>query len=1033
MEFLVLGPLEVRLSGQSVGIPGARQQKLLALLLLAANRLVPVERLVEELWDEPPQSARQQIHNAIGSLRRQLTTSPPDVRLESDGSGYRLAIPISSLDMHQFNSHLQLARQAELKGRPREAIELFQASLELWRGSAFSGLHANAIDTAATNLEEQRMSAIEDLMALRLKLGQARSIVGELRQLVTDNPLRESLRGHLMLALHACSRQADALAVYEEGRKILADELGIDPTPHIRQLHSSILRGEIHADSNRPTHQVVDETPAGPNPRLPTRENAYSRRSYLPRDIMDFSGRSAEISQLLTAVHSAEPTALVISAIDGMGGIGKTTLAVHLAWHIADEYPDGQYFADLHGFSPGLDPVTPEQALDNLLRDSGVPPELIPPTLEARSALWRAHLANQRALVVLDNAIDAHHVRPLLPGAADVLVLVTSRRKLTALDGAVPLSLDVLPQEDAVTIFNRVANRSRPDEESDAVAEVVDLCGRLPLAIRVAAARLRNRPTWKVADLVDRLTDHAKRIRFLETRDRSVMAALRLSYRYLQPDEQKLFRLLGLHPGKDFDAYTAAAMTGFSVEQAEHCLESLYDDNLLRQRVAGRFYFHDLVRDCSRQISLEFEDPSERKKTLMRALDYYWNCAVTWSKDLVNPVRDALPTIDSTALGTTREDCNKTPAEILNIEYENLMGIARFAFENDLYEHAWRLPCILFPLFAQRNNYGGESFSLLQGALEAARALADKPGESACLQALAEVCRERKSFTEAKAYLDQSLAIARSIDDRRRQASVLVAQGTLAVDEDRLGEAHTAYNSAEELLKKSDPESPIHTSIANNLGVICRDLGDFDEALRYLHRSIQILPHGEHSRRRLSRLWCIATVLHYQRKHREAIKEFELILSESSSEGYKKGQALALLGLCQAYRSIGRSMEAVDFGRRALSTAREFGFRKIECESLNALGEASFALKKIEHAEQVYEQARERAVAYESKRYEARAWEGFAHIALSRGRAVDAGQHWRKAVELYPDNMIDADFARHHLRFIDDRSTICFRCMPHDE
>lgn len=1024
MEFRILGPLEIRSSGQTIEIAGIRQQKLLALLVLSANQVIPDERIANELWETPPQSARQQIHNAVSSLRRKLAATgvATEAGILRTDVGYRMNIPSDSIDSYQFFQRTEEARAAAANGDLRQAADRYRAALRLWRGAALAGLHGTTITSVAASLDEQRLTAVEELIETRIRAGEPAAVVGELYELVGANPLRESLRGQLIHALHLVSRQADALAVYEEGRRILAEELGVDPSPRLRRLHAAILSGE---STGEPT-AAADAGPAAvPATTAPPPAGAPARRFFLPHDIRDFSGRAAELTRLLAAAKDTAPTALVISAIDGMGGVGKTTLAVHLAHRVADDYPDGQYFVDLHGFSPGVDPVPAEQALDTLLRDSGVPPELVPPGLDGRRALWRSHLAGKRALLVLDNAVDAEHVRVLLPGAAGVLVLVTSRRKLTALDGAVAMSLDVLTQAEAVTLFTQVVDRSAGDDLK-AVGEVVELCGRLPLAIRIAGARLRSRPMWQVADLVRRLQDQRQRARLLETEDRGVLAVLRVSYRYLQPDQQRAFRLLGAHPGTDFDAYLLAAVTGFSVDHAEDVLESLFDDNLVKQRTGDRFYFHDLVRDCARQIFGESEDPREQRIFWERLLDYYLHCAAKWCELLDNDTAHVTPRIQHPPENERAVGSAEQAVGALNTEYSNILAAARVAADQGFHGHAWQFPCVLQPLLRLRNNYGGASHSLFREGLRAARLLNDSRAEAACLVGLAAICRERKWIADAKDYIEQGLKAFRALGDHHGEAAQFVELGRLCLDDDLLKESRDAFVAADRLLTNV-PTSFVHASVANNLGVIYRDLGQFDLALQHLNRALAIVADDNHPRRRLLTSWNVAIVLYYQGRHEQAVTEFTRMLHTSTAMKFDQGRAAAMTGLAGVQRTLGSLSEAIESGRAALSLARQFGFWKVECEALNMLGEANLALNELDQAQQVFGHAREKAVQLASNRYEARALEGLAHVAIGRGDRALAEHHWEQAIRLYPDGMYDAGFARRHLASGAEEAR-CFRC-----
>ncbi|WP_282202156.1 AfsR/SARP family transcriptional regulator [Kitasatospora fiedleri] len=600
MEFLVLGALEARQSGVPVDVRGMRQQRLLALLLLNVGRVVPMDFLVDELWEDPPTSARPQVHNAIRDLRRVLAAG--EHRLVTADVGYRLAAPEDAVDANRFARKVREARAAERDGRFAEAIRLLQSAVDLWRGEAFAGIHCPAVTSAAVKLNEQRIAAVEDLMALRLKVGETSSLVGELTALLAEYPLRDSLRRSLMTALCRSGRQADALAVYDEGRRFLADELGLEPSPGLRALHAEILADGpgVHGAAAAPAEPPAPRTARGQEP--PGSPNC------LPHDLADFTGRAAESALLLEAVGRRAPGAPLMLAVDGMGGVGKTTLAVRLAHQLTGQFPDGQFFAALDGFDETRPPVPPIRALAALLRADGLRPEEVPASLEERSALWRARLAGRRCLLVLDDAADSAQVRPLLPGAGETLVLVTGRRKLSALDGAVALPLDVLPPSDAVELLARVAGRARVAREPARAAEAVALCGYLPLAVRIAATRLRDRPAWTVADLVERLADPARRARCLRTADRDLMALLRASYQYLDRAQQRFSRLMSRQGAESFDVQRAAALTGVSPDEAECFLDVLFEHNLVRQEASALFSFHSLIRDCSSALP---EPPAE--------------------------------------------------------------------------------------------------------------------------------------------------------------------------------------------------------------------------------------------------------------------------------------------------------------------------------------------------------------------------------------------------------------------------------------
>ena len=1012
MEFRILGPLEVRSGGHPIRIGGARQQRLLAQLLLAPNRIVPVERLIDEVWESPPQSVRQQLHNAVGSLRRTLAEHLPNVRITWTDVGYQLVVPKAAIDVNQFSSHVQAAKQAETEGRLADAVTGLRAALDLWRGDPLAGLGGASIENTAAVLHEKRLTAVEDLMSLRLRAGETSSVIGELRQHLAEHPLRDSLRISLMQALHRSGRQADALAVYDEGRRMLREQLGLDPSPRLRETHATVLRGTADA---------------APEPVLPEPHEISSRspaaRSYLPYDTNDFSGRTAELAELLAVINGTSPTAVAISAVDGMGGVGKTTLAVHLGHRIAADYPDGHYFIDLHGFTAGADPVSSERALDALLANSGLPPELVPSTLDGRSALWRSRMAGQRIVLIIDNAVDAAHVRPLLPGTAGALVVITSRRKLTALEGAIPMSLDVLPPEDAVTLFTRIVGVQRAAVDQAHVKIAVELCGYLPLAIRIAAARLRDRTGWTAADLVNRLRDHAQRTKFLQVEDRNVMAALKVSYRYLPPPRQRMFRLLGLNPAASFDAYVAAALTGLPLDEVEDHLDALFNDNLLKQNSPGRFHFHDLIRDCSRQLLAEEEDSAQQRDALARLLDYHLHTTHVWSQDLHNTIYRDAPRVDHVPEYVRTAHTAQQSLEFLNEEYGNITAVAQFAADNKWHRHAWQLACTVQPLL-KLHNYSGRAYELFKSGAEAARASGDVRGEAACLQGLSAVCRDHRSHDEAVGHIQQALTLSRQAGQLDDETAHLVDLGNLYFQDNRFIDARDIFLTAEPLTI-STGNTFLALAVANNLGLICRNLGEFDRALTHLRRAEKLVT-AEDARAAQFISWSIGSVLHAAGAYEEALLEFNRGLRMAAGISYS--EALALLGLCGVNRSLGNLTDSLDQGRRALILARRHELRFIECDVLSSLGETALAMNDLDRAEQSFTHARDLAERSGWAGYQARAAEGLAHVSFVSGRLDAAREHWEQAIATHPKDVVDVQYARRHLERLDDHTTVCHRC-----
>lgn len=583
MYFQLLGTLRVHRGDERVDLGGLRQQRLLAMLLLDPNRVVGADRLIEAMWDdEPPVTARRQLHNAVAAIRRGLAAAKHII--VQDGPGYRIQVDPADIDAHRFAS--LVARAGAAGGHRAESIELLEAALVLWEGPALSGLNSQVLDIFAAKLEEKRLSATEQLFRLRLDDGDASALIPQLGELVSQHPLRTETRRLLILALHNAGRTADALNVYEQGRRLLRDEIGVDPSASLRELHARILRDEVPRPQ-RPTGRTVALAAADDRP--PARP-----RSFLPYDTAHFTGRGDELRQL-TAPRSGTGTALGIIAIDGMAGIGKTTLAVRLAHQLADRYPDGHFFVDLHGYTPGQSPLAPDAALEQLLTEIGLGPTRIPRESGQRAARWRAEVAERRILLVLDNALDTRQIRPLLPGTGAAQVVITSRRRLAGLDGTTSCSVDVFSATEAAELFTRIAGADRTEDRA-AVAEIVALCGHLPLAISIAASRFDNRPAWSLDDLLVRLRDRRRRLAELSFGDRSVAGSFDASYRNLRVEQRRLFATLGLATQctEEFDATTAADVLHLSVRDADRLLEELVDAHLLMQRTAGRYHFHDL-------------------------------------------------------------------------------------------------------------------------------------------------------------------------------------------------------------------------------------------------------------------------------------------------------------------------------------------------------------------------------------------------------------------------------------------------------
>jgi DNA-binding SARP family transcriptional activator/Tfp pilus assembly protein PilF len=976
---------------------------------------VPFDRIVDALWDEPPSSAIQQVYNIVGDLRRRLEKVGIRIEVVTSSTGYQLTLPAFAVDALRFRASTIDAARAEARGLLSEAIASLNQALSEWRGLAFSGLSSRHLQNIATTLAEERVAAAEHLAELHLHQGDSATAVRGLLELVAEHPFRESLRALLMRALYQVGRQADALAVFEEGRRLLADELGLDPGLQLLAAQQLVLTGSADDEFS------VRERSAGGHHL----SQAEPGRSFLPRDLPEFTGREDEVRQLLAGARLTHTTALIISALDGMGGVGKTTLAVHLAHKLAEHYPDGQYFIDLLGFSAGAKPLPPLQALDMLLRNSGTPPELIPPELEVRSALWRSSVAGRRVLLLLDNAADAAQVRPLLPGAPGSLVLISSRRRMTALEGAVPLALDVMPREDAISLFRQIVGQDRITAEHEAASVAIELCGRLPLAIQVAAARLRDRPSWSVAYLVEQLSDQQSRARILSLGDRDVMGILAWSYRHLTPRQQELFRLLGLHRGPDFDAHAIAALAGLSINDAIICLEDLFDVNLLQQHASGRYRFHDLVRDCSLEMLRQHCDDAARTSATERILDYYLRSANVWCKALGRSAFHFDPVVTHDPQTTYRPETSEDATKLLETEFPNLLAVTRLAAEIGAHTRTWQLTCSLLPYFAHLN-YGMEVEKLLEQALHSARAVGSVTGESACLTGLSHAKYLRGLKEQARELLVQAIELSQQHGDRAMEVFQRTGLGAMYYMGDNCADdALVCFTGALELARAIG-DLQAEADLVNNLGVMCMERGRLDEALAYYHRTLALS--ADVSAGRTQGQNNIGKVLCLQGEYSDAAVKFEEALHLSRSVGSRRSEAEALIGLCSVCRLLGDCTRSFECGREALEVARSSSMRDMEADALNTLGDTYLAIGDIETAEVLYNKANEIAVMYKSARHTAQSYEGLAHVMSARGDLEAARENWIQALAIQPGGVADAIGARRHLATPGYGVEFCWRC-----
>ncbi|TMR02969.1 tetratricopeptide repeat protein [Actinomadura soli] len=834
MEFRILGPLEIAVDGRPLGAGGPQQQAVLAALLLASNQVVPIDRLVDAVWWTSPPSARANVRGYIAALRRMLRAAgEPADRLVTRSPGYLLRVEPGELDLFRFEEAFARGEKALLAGRAEQAAQDFAEASRHYRGRPLEAMPLGApLQADVERLEERRLLLMEQYADACLLLGRSDALVPDLRRLVARHPLRERLWERLMLVLYRMGRSADALDAYAQVRRHLADDLGIDPGPRLRSLERRILNGDPALDSSPPRPGYVPAGDGGEGAGRPPgaapgpAPAATGTLRQFPMDIVEFTGREAELhalNRLADGAGGRGDTALTVIAIEGMAGAGKTRLAVRAAHQIGSRGRFGavQLWADLRAMDPEVPAADPAEVLETFLRQLGVPAARIPPDLESRAALYRDRLHGRRALVILDNATDEAQVEPLLPGDPTGLVLITSRRSLAGLDGVHRLRLAVFAPPESRDLLGRIAGRERVMADPAAAARIAERCGQLPMAVTMAARRLQIRPAWTLAEFAARLEDEGRLPDELEFRNRSISASFDLSYRALARDQQRMFRLLGLHPGADFTPSSAGALTGLPGERAEALLEALLDENLLQQASPGRYRMHPLLRVHARRKAHEHEPADERDAAAARVLGWYLRAA--HSADLVLNTHDRgvpieLPAgrggrVPVPAFGTRTE-----ALAWLDAESSNFSAVIKAAAEHGHHAVAWRLPAVLLTFFRLGRSRDGWVTAYEIG-LGAARTLDDWRGVAFMLNGLGMACGDADRFGEAIGHHREALAVQRRLGDLVGQAWSLNRLAVAYLGARRPSSAIECFEESVRIFRRvADPRGGAVTALALGSG-----------------------------------------------------------------------------------------------------------------------------------------------------------------------------------------------------------------------
>jgi DNA-binding SARP family transcriptional activator len=838
LSFKVLGPLAVSAGDESVPLGGGRQRAILALLLLTPGRVVPVDTMVDAVWNSnPPPTARTQVAICVAALRKLFKHAgvSEDVIVTAH-PGYVLNTEGHQFDVVDFADLIQQAEHEAREGELPEAARCYAQALRLWRGPAFAGVTGQLIEDEAARLEEHRLNAYDDSTLVHLELGQHQELIPELAAMVREHPLRERTRHHLMLAQYRSGRRADAMETYRDARSQFIEELGIDPGPDLNELHDAILRDD---PSLAPAIPSAERRPAPVTPAVP---------SELPPDVPAFTGRSEELAALESLVTDAPEGSFGIGLITGAAGIGKSGLAMRWAFRAAEHFPDGQLFADLCGYDEHREPVSAHEILSRFLRSLGVPGEQIPDELEERVALYRSLLADRRILVVLDNARTYAQVRPLLPGGGRCCVLATSRDQMEDLvtwPSRARVHLGPLPEEEAVGLLTAIVGERRIAPARADAARLVELCDRLPLALRIAAARLASKPHWTVRYLVGRLSDECRRLDELSQGESQVRAGLALSYRYLPGEAAQLLRRLGLLDVPDFTAWAGAAVLNKEVLDAERLIEDLVDAQFLEVvnvDATGqlRYRFHTLVRLYAAERARQEETQPDQLAATTRFLRTFLTLAEEADRrehgGQGTGVHSAVPRrrIDTVLTG----ELLAVPLEWYEAERLALVASVRQAAQLGQAALAWDLTVCASAFFGTRS-YTEDWRACCEQALEAARSEDDRRGQGAMYYGLGTLELVYNRLEQAAAHLEEALRCYQEAGEDHGRAMVLrsLGQGE-RMRGDPEGAMHHLAQALPIFREVGNAAGEVHT--LHNMAEAELDRGRLESAMSFARQAVQL-------------------------------------------------------------------------------------------------------------------------------------------------------------------------------------------------
>ncbi|MFJ3877331.1 BTAD domain-containing putative transcriptional regulator [Streptomyces sp. NPDC090077] len=959
----------VTVGERTVQVGGARQRTILALLLLSPGRIVPVDTLVDVVWNgRPPATARTQVAIVIAALRKAIKSEGiAEEVIATAHPGYLLRPDGHVLDTVTFSGLVGEAEEAVRARRPADAARCYSEALALWRGPALAGVTGQLVEDEAARWEEVRINAYEAMTGVQLELGRHQLLLPELAAAVREHPLRERTRYHLILAQYRSGRRAEAMESFREARRQFIDELGMDPGPELQELHDAILRDDP---------SLAFEPPAGPVDGGEGADALAARGrvvpSELPPDVPGFAGRGVELAALDTLADGQGEggRASTVGLITGVAGVGKTGLAVRWAHRVTEQYPDGRLFADLRGYDEHHAPTTAGDILSRFLRSLGVDSDDVPNGLEDRIALYRSVLAERRVLIVLDNVRTFAQIRPLLPGSGGSTVLVTSREQLEQLvtwpqRGRVHLG--VLPEADSVELLGRIVGEARIQAAPEDSARLAELCDRLPLALRIAAARLASKPHWTVRHLVTRLSDGRRRLDELSQGESQVRASFELSYRYLHKDAARLYRLLGLLGVPDFTTWVGAALLDGDVMDAERLIEHLVDAQFLE--VVGvdatgqlRYRFQNLMRLYAEELARGEESEEDR----LAACERVFRSCLTIAEQAFRrekggdygTVRGGEPRRDVDSVLV--EELLAAPLEWFEAERLSLVAVVEQAAELGMDDLAWDLVMSMEVLFESRN-YLEDWRRCSEYALEVARDAGNLRGWAAMEQQLGVVELRHRRLAESTARQERALGLYTEAGDPRGRALVL-----------------------------------------NNLAFIDRIRGDYDLGMSRLREALAVFRAQDDRTTQAYALQFMAQIALEQGRPEMAVE-----LSMDSlrvCEGIKGGGrtlALATHRLASAYLALGRLGAAEENFSRVVDIVREKSDLLGLAYSLLGLAETRLKAGAADAAERTFAEALEVAHRTRSPMVEGQIQLALGEACRQSGRLEAAGTHAAAALAMF--------------------------------